>query len=71
MSTGETGETCWSKAKNQQQTQPKYGVNAAGFEPDIAGRRVLSHYCATGPAPLNPLVNYQESYKHTLFAFYA
>ena len=27
--------------------------------------------CVTGPAPPNPLVIYQESYKHTLFAFYA
>ena len=25
----------------------------------------------TGPAPPNPLVIYEESYKHTLFAFYA
>ena len=63
-----------------------YGVDAAGFEPDIAGRRVLLHhcanlvprafpfhflrekpwgrgcYCATGPAPPNPLVIYQESF---------
>ena len=30
---GETGETSWSKAENQQQTQPTYGVDAAGFEP--------------------------------------
>ena len=33
MRTGETGETSWSKAENQQQTQPTYGVDAAGFEP--------------------------------------
>ena len=75
-----------AKKRTQQQTQPTYGVDAAGFEPDIARRRVLLHYCAnlvprafpfhflrekpwgrgcycaTGPAPPNPLVIYQESF---------
>ena len=37
MRTGETGETSWSKAENQQQTQPTYGVDAAGFEPGGGG----------------------------------
>ena len=51
MRTGETGETSWSKEENQQQTQPTYGVDAAGFEPDIAGRRVLLHALLYQPRP--------------------
>ena len=59
MRTGETGETSWSKAENQQQTQATNGVDAAGFERD--------QYCwkASALAPLGQWPCSPESSRQT------